>query len=36
VAIAGHIDTVPINANLPTRDIEIDGEPISGVAGPWT
>ncbi|GAA1215886.1 succinyl-diaminopimelate desuccinylase [Microbacterium maritypicum] len=25
VAIAGHIDTVPINANLPTRDIEIDG-----------
>jgi succinyl-diaminopimelate desuccinylase len=27
VAIAGHIDTVPINANLPTRDIEIDGEP---------
>ncbi|MGC7499765.1 M20/M25/M40 family metallo-hydrolase, partial [Pandoraea pneumonica] len=25
--IAGHIDTVPINANLPTRDIEIDGEP---------
>src|SRR6478735_10527009 len=28
VAIAGHIDTVPINANLPTRDIEIDGEPV--------
>ncbi len=28
VAIAGHIDTVPINANLPTRDIEIDGEPF--------
>ncbi|WP_448390497.1 succinyl-diaminopimelate desuccinylase [Microbacterium aurum] len=27
VAIAGHIDTVPINDNLPTRDIEIDGEP---------
>ncbi|WP_282848079.1 succinyl-diaminopimelate desuccinylase [Microbacterium oxydans] len=27
VAIAGHIDTVPINANLPTRDIEIDGVP---------
>jgi len=27
VAIAGHIDTVPINANLPTRDIEVDGEP---------
>ncbi|CAH0131987.1 Putative succinyl-diaminopimelate desuccinylase DapE [Microbacterium oxydans] len=27
VAIAGHIDTVPINDNLPTRDIEIDGDP---------
>ena len=27
VAIAGHIDTVPINANVPTRDMEIDGEP---------
>ncbi|MBS0025548.1 succinyl-diaminopimelate desuccinylase [Microbacterium paraoxydans] len=27
VAIAGHIDTVPVNDNLPTRDIEIDGEP---------
>lgn len=27
VIIAGHIDTVPINANLPTRDIEIDGQP---------
>ncbi len=27
VVIAGHIDTVPINANLPTRDIAIDGEP---------
>ena len=27
VAIAGHIDTVPINANLPTRDIDIDGVP---------
>jgi len=26
VAIAGHIDTVPINANVPTRDIVIDGE----------
>lgn len=26
VAIAGHIDTVPINRNLPTRTIEIDGE----------
>ncbi|WP_337005999.1 MULTISPECIES: succinyl-diaminopimelate desuccinylase [unclassified Microbacterium] len=28
VVIAGHIDTVPINANLPTRDIEIDGAPF--------
>ncbi|MEJ1155834.1 MULTISPECIES: succinyl-diaminopimelate desuccinylase [Microbacterium] len=28
VAIAGHIDTVPINDNLPTRDIEIEGEPF--------
>ncbi|WP_350352717.1 succinyl-diaminopimelate desuccinylase [Microbacterium sp. A8/3-1] len=27
VAIAGHIDTVPINVNVPTRDIEIDGVP---------
>ena len=27
VAIAGHIDTVPINGNVPTRDIEIDGAP---------
>ena len=27
VAIAGHIDTVPINNNLPTREIEVDGEP---------
>src|SRR5688572_3624591 len=27
VAIAGHIDTVPINGNVPTRDIDIDGEP---------
>ncbi|MFT4258999.1 succinyl-diaminopimelate desuccinylase [Microbacterium sp.] len=26
VAIAGHIDTVPINDNLPTKIIEIDGE----------
>lgn len=25
VAIAGHIDTVPINDNLPTKDVEIDG-----------
>ena len=25
VVIAGHIDTVPINGNVPTRDIEIDG-----------
>ncbi|MBW8762601.1 MAG: succinyl-diaminopimelate desuccinylase [Microbacterium sp.] len=27
VAIAGHIDTVPINGNVPVRDIEIDGVP---------
>lgn len=27
VVIAGHIDTVPINANVPTRDIVVDGEP---------
>lgn len=27
VAIAGHIDTVPINDNLPTRDTEIEGVP---------
>ena len=26
VVIAGHIDTVPINDNVPTRDVEIDGE----------
>ncbi|MFE7845273.1 succinyl-diaminopimelate desuccinylase [Microbacterium sp. NPDC057407] len=27
VAIAGHIDTVPINGNVPTRNLDIDGEP---------
>lgn len=27
VVIAGHIDTVPINGNVPTRGIVIDGEP---------
>jgi succinyl-diaminopimelate desuccinylase len=27
VVIAGHIDTVPIHANVPTRDIVIDDEP---------
>ncbi|MFB4348182.1 succinyl-diaminopimelate desuccinylase [Microbacterium sp. CR_7] len=27
VAIAGHIDTVPINGNVPTRDIDIEGVP---------
>ena len=27
VAIAGHIDTVPINGNVPTRDVDIDGVP---------
>lgn len=26
VAIAGHIDTVPINDNVPTRDVDMDGE----------
>ena len=28
VVIAGHIDTVPINRNLPTRDVDVDGEPF--------
>ncbi|WZH36006.1 MAG: succinyl-diaminopimelate desuccinylase [Microbacterium enclense] len=28
VVIAGHIDTVPINRNLPVQDREIDGEPF--------
>ncbi|WP_109212041.1 MULTISPECIES: succinyl-diaminopimelate desuccinylase [Microbacterium] len=28
VVIAGHIDTVPINGNVPTRDIELDGQPF--------
>lgn len=28
VVIAGHIDTVPINHNLPTRIAEVDGEPF--------
>ena len=27
VVIAGHIDTVPVNGNLPTRTAEVDGEP---------
>jgi len=27
VVIAGHIDTVPINGNVPVRDVAIDGEP---------
>jgi succinyl-diaminopimelate desuccinylase len=26
VVIAGHIDTVPVNGNVPTRDIEVAGE----------
>lgn len=26
--IAGHIDTVPINGNVPTQDITVDGEPF--------
>jgi succinyl-diaminopimelate desuccinylase len=28
VVIAGHIDTVPINGNVPTRDVSIDGQPF--------
>jgi succinyl-diaminopimelate desuccinylase len=28
VVIAGHIDTVPINGNVPTRDAEVEGEPV--------
>ena len=28
VVIAGHIDTVPINRNLPTRETEVDGEAV--------
>lgn len=28
VCIAGHIDTVPVNANLPTRFVEEDGERV--------
>ncbi|MDF2991792.1 MAG: dapE [Microbacterium sp.] len=28
VVIAGHIDTVPINRNLPVQDRDIDGEPF--------
>jgi len=27
VVIAGHIDTVPINDNVPVRMVEVDGEP---------
>lgn len=27
VVIAGHIDTVPINDNVPTRTVDIEGEP---------
>ncbi|MCE7482801.1 succinyl-diaminopimelate desuccinylase [Microbacterium profundi] len=27
VVIAGHIDTVPINDNVPTREVDIDGAP---------
>lgn len=27
VVIAGHIDTVPVNGNVPTRDVELDGRP---------
>ncbi|WP_424936581.1 MULTISPECIES: succinyl-diaminopimelate desuccinylase [Bacteria] len=28
VVIAGHIDTVPINSNVPTREVEVDGAPF--------
>lgn len=28
VVIAGHIDTVPINGNVPTKDIDVDGQPF--------
>ena len=28
VVIAGHIDTVPINSNVPTREVEIGGAPF--------
>ena len=28
VVIAGHIDTVPINDNVPTREIAVDGQPF--------
>ena len=28
VVIAGHIDTVPINGNVPTKDVSLDGEPF--------
>lgn len=28
VVIAGHIDTVPIHHNVPTRDVLVDGEPF--------
>ena len=29
VVIAGHIDTVPINGNVPTREMQIDGAPYT-------
>ena len=29
VVIAGHIDTVPINGNIPTREMQIDGAPYT-------
>ncbi|MDQ7877232.1 succinyl-diaminopimelate desuccinylase [Microbacterium sp. QXD-8] len=28
VVIAGHIDTVPINRNVPTKDVELEGQPF--------
>ena len=37
VVIAGHIDTVPINDNVPTRDIDrATASPSSGAAAPST
>ena len=34
VIIAGHIDTVPINANVPSRLDEVNGERVVGGFGP--
>ena len=35
VVIAGHLDTVPVNDNLPTRT-DVDGVEICGAAAPST